>query len=109
MPRSVREWIIVLWPAFMATCVLEILVFAGFDPHDIHLFGLTFESDRETIYSVAFLAFWAVTTVSGVITWILAQPTPPIDQTSAASRHPPSAAAVANPTATTAPDANRRG
>ena len=78
MPRTVREWIIVLWPAFMAACVLETLVFAGFDPHDIHLFGLTFESDRETVYSVAFLAFWSVTTAAGVMTWILAQPATPI-------------------------------
>jgi hypothetical protein len=107
MPRSVREWIIVLWPAFMAACMLEILVFAGFDPHDIHLFGLTFESDRETIYSVAFLAFWAVTTVSGVITWILAQPAAPIDQTSTASRHTPAAATQSRGAA--AQDANRRG
>ena len=107
MPRSVREWIIVLWPAFMAACVLETLVFAGFDPHDIHLFGLTFESDRETVYSVAFLAFWAVTTVSSVITWILAQPAASTEPTGTASPHTPMAAA--NSTAATAPDANRRG
>ena len=101
MPRSVREWIVVLWPAFMAACVLEILVFAGFDPHDIHLFGLTFESGRETVYSVAFLAFWAVSTVSGVITWILAQPAAPIG--------PPDAASQPTPSPAGAQDARQRG
>ena len=77
MPQSPREWIIVLWPAFMAACVLETLVFAGFDPHDIHFFGMSFETDRDTVYSVAFFAFWAVTTLSGLLIWILAQPAPP--------------------------------
>ena len=74
MPQSVREWIIVLWPAFMAACVLETLVFAGFDPQDIHFFGMNFETDRDLVYSVAFFAFWAVTTLCGLMTWILAQP-----------------------------------
>lgn len=77
MPQSVREWIIVLWPAFMAACVLETLVFAGFDPHDINLFGLTLDTDAETVYSLAFLAFWAVSAVFGILTWILAQPADP--------------------------------
>lgn len=81
MPRSIREWIIVLWPAFMAACVLETLVFSGFDPHDIHFFGLSVDADRDTVYSIAFFAFWAVTTLAGLLTWMLAQPVamPPID------------------------------
>lgn len=79
MPRSIREWITVLWPAFVAACVLEMLVFAGFDPHDIQLFGHSLPSDREQVYTLAFLAFWAVTTVSGLITWLLARPVTPAD------------------------------
>jgi hypothetical protein len=79
MPQSLREWITVLWPAFMAACVLETLVFSGFDPRDIHFFGMNFETDRNTVYSVAFFAFWAVTTLCGLLTWILAQPAQRLD------------------------------
>jgi hypothetical protein len=79
MAQSVREWIIVLWPAFIAACALEMLVFAGFDPHDTQLFGLSLQGDRELVYTAAFFAFWAVTTVSGVITWLLAQPVLPLN------------------------------
>lgn len=94
MPRSIREWIIVLWPAFMAACVLETLVFSGFDPHDIHFFGLDFETDRDTVYSIAFFAFWAVTTLTGVLTWMLAQPATPLPPSpDAAPGAPPSDAA----------------
>jgi|LauGreDrversion4_2_1035121.scaffolds.fasta_scaffold863900_2 lysylphosphatidylglycerol synthetase-like protein (DUF2156 family) len=109
MPRSVREWIVVLWPAFMAACVLEILVFAGFDPHDIHLFGLTFESGRETVYSVAFLAFWAVTTVAGVITWVLAQPATPIEPGDQAASHTYASSSAAGAAAPSSRDASQRG
>ena len=88
MPQSVREWIIVLWPAFMAASALETLVFAGFDPHDIQLFGLSLQSDRELVYTVVFFAFWAVTTVSGVVTWLLAQPVSSLNAPhSALNRH----------------------
>jgi hypothetical protein len=77
MPQSLREWIAVLWPAFMAACVLETLVFSGFDPRDINFYGMNLEIDRDMVYSLAFFAFWAVTTLCGLLTWILAQPANP--------------------------------
>ena len=69
MPRNAREWIAVLWPAFVAACLLETVVFAAFDPHDLQAFGLSAEVDRDAVYSIAFFAFWAITSTTGVVTW----------------------------------------
>lgn len=56
----------ILWPAFMSAGVLEMLVFAAFDPGDLH--GL----DRQSAYTIAFLVFWAViATASTVTVWLL--------------------------------------
>lgn len=75
MPRSAREWVTVLWPAFVAACLLEMVVFAAFDPHDFMVFGWQVEPDhRDAVYSLAFLIFWVVTTAAGIITWTLARP-----------------------------------
>jgi H+/Cl- antiporter ClcA len=73
VPRNSREWIAVLWPAFVAACVLEIVVFAAFDPHDLNAFGLFVEVDRDTVYSVAFFAFWGITAATGLVTWSLSR------------------------------------
>lgn len=73
MPRNAREWIAVLWPAFVAACVLEIVVFACFDPHDLHAFGGSIDLERDAVYSLAFFAFWAVTGLTGLVTWSLSR------------------------------------
>jgi hypothetical protein len=73
VPRNSREWIAVLWPAFVAACVLEIVVFAAFDPHDLNAFGISIEADRDAVYSIAFFAFWAITAATGVVTWSLSR------------------------------------
>lgn len=74
MPRHPREWIAVLWPAFVAACLLEIVVFAAFDPHDFTLFGWQVAAeDRDAVYSVAFFAFWAICAATGVVTWSLSR------------------------------------
>jgi hypothetical protein len=70
MPKSVREWITVLWPAFLAASALELVVFAGFDPQDVNLFGLSLEHEpeRSAVYSISFLLFWLITAAAGVVT-----------------------------------------
>jgi hypothetical protein len=73
MPRNPREWITVLWPAFVSACMLEIVVFAAFDPHQLDLFGWTPELDADAVYSLAFFAFWAITSATGVVTWSLSR------------------------------------
>lgn len=75
MPRSTRDWIIVLWPAFLAACLIEMLVFASFDPHDMNLLGFRVETERDTVYSLAFFAFWFVTTLVALAVWSLTRQT----------------------------------
>ena len=72
MPRNPREWIAVLWPAFVCACMLEVVVFAGFDPHDFSLLGIRFEGG-DAVYSIAFFAFWAICTAMGVVVWSLSR------------------------------------
>lgn len=73
MPTRAREWICILWPAFFGACLLEILVFAAVDPETLDLFGWGLDLDPISLYSLAFLAFWAITTSTGVITWMFAR------------------------------------
>jgi hypothetical protein len=74
VPRTLREWIAVLWPAFVSACLLEMVVFAAFDPHDLSLFGWQIDAaQRDTVYSLAFFAFWAIACASGMVTWSLSR------------------------------------
>ena len=58
MMRSALQ---VLWPAFVAAALLELLVFAHVDPADVHtLAGAPFELSRQAVYTLSFFAFWAV-------------------------------------------------
>jgi hypothetical protein len=49
------------WPAFLAACVLEMLVFALVDPRDLAWSGRALGWSRQGIYTAAFFAFWAIT------------------------------------------------
>ena len=56
----------VVWPSFLLAAVLEMLVFAFVDPHDVQ--GL----ERETAYTAAFFVFWVCTACACSITaWLL--------------------------------------
>ena len=50
----------IAWPAFLAACVLELLVFAFVDPAALEWYGQPLEWPRQGIYTAAFFAFWAV-------------------------------------------------
>ena len=51
----------ILWPAFLMAGVLEVLVFAMVDPSELHgLGGAPLDAPRQAVYTLAFLAFWAV-------------------------------------------------
>lgn len=62
-------WIV--WPAFLVAGILEVLVFALVDPHDLHWFGQPLEWSRQAIYTVAFFVFWGITMVSSALTALL--------------------------------------
>jgi hypothetical protein len=72
MLRQRLMWIV--WPAFLMAGVLEVLVFAMVDPQDVQWFGAPLEWSRQALYTAAFFVFWAVTTVSGGLTALLAMP-----------------------------------
>lgn len=68
VPRTLQ----ILWPAFVAAGVLELLVFAHVDPADVHtLAGAPVELSRQAIYTLSFFGFWAVTAAAGAVScWL---------------------------------------
>jgi hypothetical protein len=73
--------VLLVWPAFLAACLLEALVFAMVDPGDLHWPGHFFHSTRQSIYTMAFFAFWFITMAcSGLVLW-LAKAAPEINGT----------------------------
>ena len=48
------------WPAFLAACVLELVVWAVADPLDVHWGGAPLGWSRQGIYTAAFFIFWGV-------------------------------------------------
>ena len=67
-------WLLIVWPAFLAACVLELLVFSMVDPHDIVWFGHALQTSRQAAYTMAFFAFWLVCMGSGALVLWLAGP-----------------------------------
>jgi hypothetical protein len=60
------------WPAFLAACLLELVVFAVVDPHDLHWAGQPVAMSRQGIYTISFFVFWAISLCSNVLTALLA-------------------------------------
>jgi hypothetical protein len=65
------------WPSFLSACLLEMLVFALVDPSDLHWSGKALQLSRNGVYSVAFFAFWAISTAGSALTAVLGQSIPP--------------------------------
>lgn len=58
----------VLWPAFLMAGVLEMLVFAVVDPHQLHGWGFdSADWPANAVYTVAFLLFWGVIAAAAAI------------------------------------------
>lgn len=63
----------ILWPAFLMSGVLEMLVFAVVDPGELHWFGgPAIEWSAMAVYTVTFLIFWGVISATGAMTALLA-------------------------------------
>ncbi len=59
----------ILWPAFLAAAVLEMVVFSWIDPASLQ-FG-EWMPDHKTVYSLGFLVFWAACGLSALIShWV---------------------------------------
>jgi len=70
MPHANRI-VSVLWPAFLVAGVLEMLLFACWDPLDLHWFGRSVEWSRDTVYSMSFFVLWGASSLSAWLTLIL--------------------------------------
>ncbi|UUZ63252.1 hypothetical protein LP414_27050 [Polaromonas sp. P1(28)-13] len=70
VPKA-RYWALVIWPAFLAACLLEALVFAMVDPGEVHWPGPTFQPSRQGVYTMAFFTFWLISMAcSGLVLWL---------------------------------------
>ena len=67
-------WLLIVWPSFLAACLLELLVFSMVDPHEIVWFGHALHTSRQAAYTIAFFAFWLVCMGSGAMVLWLAGP-----------------------------------
>lgn len=75
MIRTLKQrWLQVLWPAFLMAGVLEVLLFAVIDPSDLQWFGgAPITWPRQAVYTVTFLIFWGVMSVSNALAVLLAR------------------------------------
>lgn len=62
-----------LWPAFLLACLLEVLVFAFVDPTQLYWLNSELHLSRQAVYSIAFFAFWLVSTIGCTLSILLAQ------------------------------------
>ncbi len=74
-------WVMVAWPAFLAACILELLVFAFVDPGDLHWLGSPDAISRQGVYTLAFFVFWLVTAAASSLAVILAFHLPRVNDT----------------------------
>ncbi len=61
------------WPAFIAACLLELVVFAVVDPHDVRWSGQPIGLSPIGVYTAAFFVFWAASAVGCALTAMLAR------------------------------------
>jgi len=73
--RSLRLWVLISWPAFLAACLLEALVFAAVDPSEVHWPGQTLQPSRQAVYTAAFFSFWVIgMTLGSLVLWLAKSP-----------------------------------
>ena len=64
-----QMWI--AWPAFLAACLLELLVFAFVDPLELQWSGQALAWSRQAVYTGGFFAFWLVCMGACALTTLL--------------------------------------
>jgi hypothetical protein len=73
LERLIRFWGVILWPSFLAACLLEALVFSVVDPGELHWPGGIGTPSSRAIYTVGFFAFWLINIVCCRLVLWLAQ------------------------------------
>lgn len=74
MPAKNLMWI--AWPAFLVAGILETIVFALFDPMDLHWLNEGSAVSRQGFYTLAFFLFWCVAALSSGLSLLLAKTEP---------------------------------
>jgi len=69
-----RKLMGIVWPAFLAACLLQAAVFALVDPLELHWSGQELGWSRQAVYAAAFFLFWAAAMVSSALTALLGLP-----------------------------------
>ena len=62
----------VLWPAFLGAAAASGVFFSAVDPLEVNLVGIHLEGDRLATYTVGFFVFWVLFSLSGALTYVLA-------------------------------------
>lgn len=66
-----KAWVLIGWPAFLAACLLQGLVFAVIDPAEVHWPGQQSQPTRQAVYTVAFFLFWLIAMAcSSLVLWL---------------------------------------
>jgi len=61
----------VLWPAFIAAGIAEVVFFTVIDPQQLYLFGRQIELPAIASYSIGFLLFWLICAGSSLMSWFM--------------------------------------
>lgn len=63
--------VLILWPSFLAACLLEGVVFAMVDPGEVHWPGVVPQPSRQGVYTIAFFVFWSIAAAcSSLVLWL---------------------------------------
>ena len=85
--RIARHAMAVAWASFLAAGVLEALVFAVVDPHELRWFGgAPVELSAQAVYTVSFLIFWGVVALGASLALLLVNL--PVDEAKPQRRSP---------------------
>lgn len=61
----------ILWPAFIAAGIAEVVFFTVIDPKQLFLLGQAIELDPLTTYSIGFFLFWVLCIGSSLMTYFM--------------------------------------
>lgn len=68
-----RQVMAIVWPAFLAACALQAVVFAVVDPAELLWFGHPLAWSRQGVYTAAFFIFWGCSATASGLTALLAR------------------------------------
>ncbi len=78
---AVQRWVLITWPAFLAACLLEALVFSMVDPGEVHWMDHQLQASRQAVYTAAFFCFWLIAMVSNILVLWLQKPARSVNDT----------------------------